>query len=153
DHYPGDQSMRLFIPASFGLLFIAAGTCRADLPKYIFDPLPVPLKLPPGLVETLPLNRDASFFGDQMRVVDCSPAVPAAFPGDTPADEVRYGTCGNQLFGGLLMTDSRLTGSLTIRFFPTSPTTAHFVVTQNVLLGEDGELVGPQGYRFPMRAQ
>jgi len=144
--------MRRFIPATFGLLFIA-GTTRADVPIYIFDRLPVPLKLPPGLVETLPLNPNASFVGDQMRVVDCSPAVPPAFSGDTPDDEVRFGTCGNQLFGGVLMTDSRLSGSLTIRFFPSSPTTAHFIVTQNVLLGEDGELVGPQGYRFPMRAQ
>src|SRR5512140_1485817 len=93
------------------LLLVFAGAVRADVPIYLFDPLPAPLKLPPGLIETLPLNRDGSFYGDQMRIVDCSPTVPVAFAGDTQADEVRFGTCGNQLFGGLLLTDTHLTGN------------------------------------------
>jgi len=144
--------MKPLIPC-LGLLLLTTVTARADLPTYLFDKLPVPLKLPPGLIETIPLNHDSSFFGDQMRIVDCSPVTPTAFPGDTQADEVRFGTCGNQYFGGVLMTDTHLTGSLTIQFFPTSATTAHFVVRQNVLRGEDGELVGPQGYRFPLKNQ
>jgi hypothetical protein len=144
--------MKFLIRISFGMLGMAAGAAQADIPLYIFDPLPAPLQLPAGLIETLPLNHDASFFGDQMRVVDCSPAVAAAFPGDTPADEVRFGTCGNQFFGGLLMTDSHLTGDITIQFFPTSSTTAHFVVTQHVLKGDDGALTGPLGYNFPLKS-
>ena len=142
--------MKFLIRIFIGLI-IAAGTAKADLPLYLFDLLPTPLKLPPGLIETLPLNHDGSFFGDHFRVVDCSPAVPVAFPGDTSADEVRFGTCGNELFGGDLLTDSHLTGSLTIQFFPTSATTAHFVVTQNVMRGDDSVLAGPQGYSFPLK--
>jgi hypothetical protein len=109
------------------------------------------LKLPPGLVQTLNLNHDGSFFGDQLRAVDCGPDVPTAFPGNTPTDEVRFGTCGNQLFGGLALTDSHLTGSITIRFFPTGPTTARFVVTQGVLTGDDGTLTAPMGYNMPVK--
>src|SRR5579885_2283623 len=135
------------------LLLFAVSTARADLPVYIFDPLPKPLKLPPNLIETLTLNPQGSFFGDHFRVVDCSPSVPVAFPGDRPVDEVRFGICGNQLFGGDLLTESHLTGSITIQFFPTGPTTAHFVVTQGVLKGEDSVLSGPMGYNFPLKAQ
>ena len=54
---------------------------QADSPTYIFDPLPTPLVLPPGNVETLPLNHMGSFFGDQFRIVDCSPDVTPSFPG------------------------------------------------------------------------
>src|SRR5436853_5637841 len=107
------NSMRLSIPVSFCLLLgVAAGTALADLPGYIFDPLPTPLKLPPGNIQTLPLNHDGSYFGDQLRAVDCAPTGPIAFPSQTQADEVRFGTCGNQLFGGMVMTDSHLTGNL-----------------------------------------
>ena len=67
--------MKFAILRWFCLLGLAAGTALADQPVYIFDPLPKPLRLPPGLVETLPLNHDGSFFGDQMRIVDCSPTV------------------------------------------------------------------------------
>ena len=144
--------MKFSIPVAFCfLLGMTAGTALADLPLYIFDPLPTPLKLPPGLTETLPLNHDGSYFGDQLRAVDCSPTGPIAFPQQTQADEVRFGTCGNQLFGGMVMTDSHLTGSLTIQFFPTSSTTAHFVVTQHLLSGDDGTLTAPLGYNMPVK--
>ncbi|HVV47716.1 MAG TPA: hypothetical protein VHC72_21035, partial [Bryobacteraceae bacterium] len=135
---------------SFALLSLASGLAFADVPIYLFDPLPTPLKLPPGNVETLPLNHDGSFYGDQFRIVDCSPDVTPAFPGDTPADEVRFGTCGNQLFGGSALYDSHLRGNLTIQFFPTSPTTAHFIVTQHVMTGDDGPVTAPLGYNFPV---
>src|SRR5215475_3036690 len=118
---------------SLCLLVAAVPLAQADVPLLIFDKLPVPLKLPPGLVETLPLNRQGSFFGDALRAVDCSPDVTPAFPGDTYVQEVRFGICGNQLFGGVAMTDSHLTGNITIQFFPTSDTTAHFVVTHGIL--------------------
>jgi hypothetical protein len=136
---------------SLCLLGLAPAAVLADVPTYIFDPLPTPLKLPPGNVETLPLNHDGSYFGDQLRAVDCTPDVTPAFPGDTPADEVRFGTCGNQLFGGVAITDSHLTGNITIQFFPTSATTAHFIVQQHVLVGDDGVLSAPLGFSLPVK--
>ena len=83
--------------------------------------------------------------------MDCSKQVPVAFEGDTPEQEARYGTCGNQLFGGALLTDSHLTGNLTITFVPITSTLVHFVVRQGALFGTDGVLSGPLGYSFPMR--
>src|ERR1019366_7314588 len=93
-----------------------------------------------------------SFFGDALRAVDCADYVPAAFPGDTEDQEVRFGICGNQLFGGVVMTDSHLSGNITIQFFPTSSTTAHFVVTQGLLHGDDGTLSAPLGYNMPVKS-
>jgi hypothetical protein len=138
---------------SICLLTLLTGVASADQPAYLFDPLPKPLKLPPGNVETLPLNHGASFYGDQFRIVDCSPDTPPAFPGDTSgADEVQYGTCGNLLFGGVAIFDSHLAGNLTIQFTPTSATTAHFVVQQHTMYGDDGILQAPLGYTFPITA-
>jgi hypothetical protein len=145
------KSMQCSVRVLFCLLTgLAAGTALADQPIYLFDPLPKPLTLPPGNYETVILNHDGSFFGDQLRAVDCSPAVTPAFPGDTSADEARFGICGNQFFGGVVMTDSHLTGSLTIQFVPTGPTTAHFTVIMNVLKGDDGTLAAPLGFNLPV---
>ena len=119
-------------------LFLAA-TCRADQPVLIFDKLPVPLKLPSGLVERLPLNLTGSFFGDAFRVVDCPDELDGAF-----------GTCGNQLFGGLAMTDSHLTGFIQIRFQPPVNNVSHFEVTLGILQGEDSVLQAPADYEFPL---
>ncbi len=144
-------SMRLTFATSLLLLTVPAGGLMADSPLLLFDPLAKPLVLPPGNVETLPLNKTGSFFGDAIRAVDCADYVPVAFPGDTPAQETRFGICGNQLFGGVVMTDSHLSGNINIRFFPTSPTTAHFVVSQGVLQGDDGVLSAPLGYSMPVK--
>ncbi len=130
-----------------GLLPIAA---QADPPIFLFDRLPVPLKLPAGNFETLSLNHDGSYYGDQFRLVDCSPDVTPAFPGETAAQEVVFGTCGNQLFGGAALFDSHLRGNITIQFFPTGPTTAHFVVIQHTLTGDNAILSAPLGYKFPI---
>jgi hypothetical protein len=129
--------------------FARVGSSR-QLATYLFDPLPQPLKLPPGNVETLALNHDGSYYGDQMRVVDCSPDVTPAFPGDTAFDEVRFGTCGNQLFGGAAIFDSHLRGNITIQFFRTSATTAHFTVQQHVMTGDDGVLAAPIGFTMTL---
>jgi len=142
--------MKLTITFACCALALIPGLALADQPQYIFDPLPKPLVLPAGNVETLPLNHDGSFFGDQFRVVDCSPDVTPAFAGDTIADEVKYGTCGNQLFGGPALADSHLHGSLTIEFTPTSPTTAHFTVSQHMMTGDDAVITAPLGYSFPI---
>ena len=117
---------------------LAAGAAWAEDPILLFNPLAQPLKLPPGLVETLPLSKDGSFFGDMLRAVDCTDDI------DLP-----FGTCGNQLFGGLAMTDSHLEGSVTIRFVPTGPTKAHFTVTHGLLTGDDTILQAPMGYQLP----
>ncbi len=108
-------------------------------PSYIFDSLPTPLVLPPGNVETLPLNHQGSFFGDAFRVVDCS-----------NINDAQFGTCGNQFFGGVAMMDSHLSGNVTIQFFPIGPTTAHFVVTQGTMRGDDTVLAAPMGYSVPV---
>jgi hypothetical protein len=143
--------MKPGIPILLCLTGLALYSARADQPVYLFDALPTPLNLPHGNVETLPLNHDASFFGDQLRAVDCSPDVAVAFSGDTPADEVKYGTCGNQLFGGVVITDSHLKGNLTIQFFPTGGNIVHFVVLQNVLTGDDATLAAPIGFSMPVQ--
>jgi len=147
------KSMKFSIPVSFCfLLALTAGPAKADLPLYLFDKLPTPLKLPPGNVQTLPINHDGSYFGDQLRAVDCAPGVPPAFPGNKIEDEVRFGICGNQLFGGMVMTDSHLRGSLTFHFTPVTSTIAHFTVTMNQLTGDDGTLTAPLGYNMPVRS-
>lgn len=123
------------------LMGLAANTARAELTLY-FPLLAKPLKLPPGLVQTLPLNKDASFFGDAIRVVDC-----------TDDADLPYGNCGNQFFGGLVMSDSHLSGNLTIQFFPTGPTSARFVLQMHLLTGDDSVLAAPMGYLMPNLGQ
>lgn len=108
----------------------------------VFPPLPTPLKLPVGLVQTLPINHDASFFGDALRAVDC-----------TRDADLPYGICGEQLFGGLVMTDSHLSGNITIQFFPPLNNVSHFVVQMHLLRGDDGVLSAPLGYSMPIFSQ
>ncbi len=146
------MTMKLFLPLSCVLLSFAAGTLLADEPLLIFDPLAKPLVLPKGNIETLSLNHTGSFFGDALRAVDCADYVPVAFAGDTIEQEVRFGICGNQLFGGVVMTDSHLSGNITIQFTPISPTKAHFVVSQGILKGDDGTLTAPLGYNMVVQA-
>jgi hypothetical protein len=112
---------------------------RAQSTDEVLDELPEKLKLPPGLDQTLPLNKTNSFFGDVLHAVDC-----------TEDDDLPYGTCGNQLFGGLVMTDSHLNGSIRIRFYEPVNDIAHFEVIHGTLHGDDGVLVAPQGYELPV---
>ena len=145
-----NKMRRLGLGAATFALCLLPFAAYADNPSYIFDPLPTPLVLPPGNVEILPLNHMGSFFGDQFRIIDCSPDVTPAFPGDVEAVEVNYGICGNSLFGGPALFDSHLNGHLTITFFPTGPTTAHFTVSMGLLTGDDGTVTAPLGYNFPV---
>jgi len=115
-----------------------AGSAWADEPILIYPKLPQPLKLPANMVQTLPVNHTASFFGDVFRVVDC----------DDPEDV--YGTCGNQLYGGFLMTDSQLSGNIQIRFYPPAGNISHFEVIHGVLKGDDSVLSGPMGFEVPI---
>lgn len=133
--------MKNLFTVSLCLMSAGAGVALADAPIVLFPPLPTPLTLPPGLTETLPLNSNESFFGDALRAVDC-----------TDATDLPYGTCGNQLFGGVVMTDSHLSGSITIQFFPPLNNISHFIVTQGVLQGTDGVLSAPLGYSLPVKS-
>lgn len=121
------------------ILALIPAFCRAEDPILIFKPLPTPLRLPPGLEQTIPLNKTGTFFGDAFRVVDC--------PDDLDGP---FGTCGNQLFGGLAITDSHLTGSVRIKFYPPVNNVSHFEVYITRLTGDDSLLLAPAGYEFPL---
>jgi hypothetical protein len=123
------------------LLFAATVACAfADQPIVINPLLPTPLVLPAGLVETLPLNHTASFFGNALRAVDCADA----------ADQ-QYGICGNQFFGGIAMDDSHLSGNITIQFSAPVGNISHFIVYQGLLHGDDAVMAAPLGYSVPVR--
>ncbi|MEX2260645.1 MAG: hypothetical protein WD696_01775 [Bryobacteraceae bacterium] len=130
--------MKRYLPILLFSFLLPSGV-RAEDPILIFERLPEPLRLPPGLVQTLPLNKTASFFGDSLRAVDCA-----------NDDDVTFGICGNQLFGGLTMTSSHLNGSIQIRFYPPVRNIAHFEVIHSVLQGDDSTLVAPHGYELPV---
>lgn len=108
-------------------------------PILIFRPLPQPLRLPPGLVQTLKINKAASYFGDTLRAVDCDNDI------DLP-----FGLCSNFLFGGHAMTSSHLEGEIRIRFYPPVRNVAHFEVQHFALTGDDGVLQTPGGYTLPV---
>ena len=104
-----------------------------------------PLVLPPGLEQTLPLNKDWSYFGDGLRVVDAphdKPFLPAFPP---------FGNSGNTLFGGLAITDSHLEGRVHLKF--SEPDERHItrfeVFHPGGLVGDDGVLAAPQFFRLP----
>ncbi|MGH9722111.1 MAG: hypothetical protein ACRD8O_18030 [Bryobacteraceae bacterium] len=118
---------------------LIACTAWAEDPILVFEPLAQPLKLPPGLVQTLPVNKTGSLFGDTLRAVDC-----------TEDKDLPFGLCGNQLFGGLVMTDSHLSGVIQIRFHPPVRNVSHFEVYVNALTGDDSALTAPSGYDLPV---
>jgi len=124
------------------LLVTITGTARSQA-VLVYDPLPQPLKLPPGLVETLPLNKTNSFFGEAIRAIDCQ-----------NDNDLPYGTCGEQYFGGLVMGDSHLNGNIQIQFSAPVENVSHFQVIHSVLMGDDSVIKAPQGYELPLlRAQ
>ena len=105
------------------------------------DYLPVPLKLPPGLTQTLPLNSRASYYGDSVRIVDCPK------DSDNP-----FGTCGNLIFGGIAMYASQLTGFVQIDFDPPHRNIAHFYISHpGDLRGQPTKIKAPQMYEFPLQ--
>ncbi len=97
------------------------------------------LQLPPGLEQVLPLNPESSYYGDALRAVHT-----------TDRKEAEFGLTGKLLFGGLALLDSRLHGSVRIRFYPPVDNVAHFEVTHpKGLKGEDGRLTAPQFFKLP----
>jgi hypothetical protein len=121
---------------TLGLAFVVFASTSAAA-----EPLPSPLKLPPGLEETLALHKPASYAGDALRAVNC------------PDDRYNpYGTCGNLLFGGLVMGFSHLSGNVHIRFYTPSANVAHFEVRHpGGLKGDGSVLSSPTGYRIPTK--
>jgi hypothetical protein len=105
------------------------------------EPLPQPLRLPPGGVEVLAINKEASYFGDVIRVVNC------------PKNEDNpLGTCGNVLFGGFAVTDSHISGLILIKFFPPVNDISHFEISHpSNLVGDSSVLTAPQLYQFAIR--
>ena len=64
-----------------------------------------PLTLPPGGVQIVSIDPDASYFGDGISPVNASDSI-----------DVQWGTGGQYLFGGLAMVDSHLHGCIRIEF-------------------------------------
>jgi len=103
--------------------------------------LPVPLKLPPGLRQTLFINQEVSYVGDAVRIVDC------------PKDEDNpLGTCNNLLFGGLALWDSHLSGVVEVKFYAPINDIAHFEISHpGNLVGENAVMKAPQLYEMRVR--
>ncbi|HSE19886.1 MAG TPA: hypothetical protein VLB46_22685 [Pyrinomonadaceae bacterium] len=98
-----------------------------------------PLKLPPGLEQVLPVSKAASYFGDSIRAVNC-----------LDPKEIPFGSCRGNLFGGFVMVDSHLSGSVRLKFTPPVDNITHFEVTHGEgLVGDDGILAAPQFYKLP----
>jgi hypothetical protein len=103
------------------------------------DPSKWKIKLPAGMVQELPLHSDACFYGDALRPVHTR-----------DEGEAFFGITGKLLFGGLALLDSRLSGSVKIKFFPPVNNVSHFEVTHpGGLKGEDGRLSSPQFFILP----
>ena len=116
-------------------------TVLVAAPAWTVENLPEPLRLPPGLRQTLRINKDISYAGDAVKILDC--------PND--ADNP-FGTCGNTLFGGLAMWDSHLSGFAEIRFYPPRDNIAHFEITHpGNLAGDDTIMQAPQLYQMNVR--
>lgn len=101
------------------------------------------LKLPPGREQVLPLNKNASYFGDAIRAVNCKEKV-----------DCDYGSSGDLLFGGLAMTDSHLNGYLRFKFSEPVENVTHFEVYhggETGLVGDDGILTAPLFFKLPVR--
>src|SRR2546427_10178565 len=103
--------------------------------------LPVPLQLPPGLRQTLRINKDISYVGDAVRIVDC------------PKDEDNpLGTCSNILFGGLAMYDTHISGVVEVKFYAPINDIAHFEISHpGNLVGENAVMKAPQAYEMRVR--
>jgi hypothetical protein len=98
----------------------------------------LPLQLPPGLEQVLPLNTDASYFGDGISPVN----------GRDPLG-IQWGSTGNFLFGGLAMVDSHLSGSIRIRFSPPVDGVTQFQADyMGGFTGEDSVLATPQYFKM-----
>ena len=121
-------------------LLLTALLLSATTFSFAADLLPVPLTLPPGGVEVLPLVKGASYVGDAIKLVDC------------PEDKyLPFGTCHNYLFGGLAMYDSHVAGLVQVKFYPPAANISHFEVSHpGNLAGDDAVMKAPVLYELPV---
>jgi len=104
----------------------------------VTDEIKLPLKLPPGLEQVLPLSKASSYFGDGIAPIDCH-----------DAQSIQWGSCGSMIFGGLAMVDSHLSGSIRIKFTPPVNDVTHFEVSfEGGFQGDDAVLVTPQLFKM-----
>jgi hypothetical protein len=106
------------------------------------DPLPVPLKLPPGNIQLLYIDRDASYMGDTVRIPDCP-----------KKEDLPLGTCGNVLFGGPALWNTHLFGPLVIKFYDPRNNISHFEISHpfNLTSGDDVVMSAPQLYSYVIK--
>lgn len=99
---------------------------------------PEPLRLPPNLEQVLPLDRNASYFGDGIGAVNCR-----------DPRGIQFGSCGNWLFGGLALVESHLSGHLRIRFTQPENNVTRFQISfEGGLVGDDAVLTTPQFFKM-----
>ncbi len=118
---------------------------RAQLASDLWTPIPTSdvsspatLRLPASLEQILPLNKEASYFGDGISAIN----------GRTSQD-IQWGSSGGFLFGGLAMVDSHLSGNLRIRFSPPVNNVTDFEISFiDPLLGDDSVLTTPQFFKM-----
>lgn len=104
-------------------------------------PSRLPLQLPPGLEQVLPLNTAGSYFGDGISALNVRNPQQAFF-----------GSTGNFIFGGLAMVDSHLSGSIKIKFTPPVNNVSHFEISfMGGFTGADSVLASPQFFKMPFR--
>lgn len=119
-------------------LLFCATALAASAPLAAKEPLPVALKLPPGLVQTLLVDKAGSYMGDAVRIPDCP-----------KNEDAPFSLCGNVLFGGLGLWNTHLTGPIQIKFLPPINDISHFEISHPFnLTGEDVVLRTPQFYAF-----
>lgn len=112
----------------------------APLAPAALPPLPEPLRLPPGLIQVLPVARSGSYLADAVRVQDCPE------DSDNP-----FGTCSSSLLGGYAMWASPVTGFVEIRFSPPRNGISHFEVAHpGNLVGADTSIKAPFLYDMPV---
>jgi hypothetical protein len=102
------------------------------------NPRRLPLVLPAGLEQVLPLNKALSYFGDGISPLN-----------DRTPSTIKWGSGGNLLFGGLAMVDSHLSGNVRIRFTPPLDGRTQFQLSfQEGLVGDDEVLMAPQFFKM-----
>ena len=117
----------------------AAAAAPAALHPSVEEP-PRRLELPPGLEQVLPLSRAASYHGDAIRIVDAQ-----------SGRDRQWGSAPGIFFGGHVMYDSHLQGSLRLRFTPPQGGRTRFLISlEGGLAADDGMLAAPWLFRWPV---
>ncbi|PYP90376.1 MAG: hypothetical protein DMG65_11715 [Candidatus Angelobacter sp. Gp1-AA117] len=102
------------------------------------QPSTLPLRLPPGLEQVLPLNASSSYFGDGISALNVR-----------NPQEQRFGSTADFIFGGLAMVDSHLSGFLKTKFSEPVNHISHFELSfMSGFTGEDSVLVAPQFFKM-----